>query len=237
MASIIPVPQNPQPGFAVGPGMTTSNVAGSTYSTMSPTEQLAWQRYQDEQKEKRKQEWAEASAERAAQQQPAQDAAEREKVHAAFNMLYGPQMQRAYHDQMVMSEGVPGTGVQNRYGLGQALTGGGGSQQSRLSSGNMKPWDTSWTPKGGWYQLPQEKLNTALDNMWRMQTDPYMRAAGSLGKGMPLGYTGLMGEANPMTWGKQRGKGRTRTSKVDAEQEEKGGIDWQKKNVRPGYEF
>lgn len=214
--------------MATFPGQVTSNVVGSTYRAMTPEGERRMYQLEDERKRKLEEANATRLAQWNAQQQTARDAADREKVHAAFNQLYGQQLQNAYHDQMVMSEGVPGTGVASK-GMNWAPGG-----QSRLSSGNMKPWSEpgSFTPQGGWYTLPADKLNRALDNMWRMQTDPYMKVAAQLS---PTGLTtpgGAIGGSAPSAhaaWVAKYGKG-GRGGRTMKEEEEEKGIDWQKRS-------
>src|SRR4029077_3167784 len=97
-ASVIPLPQSPLPAFAMGPGMVTSNVVGSTYQNMSPEEERRMRELEEERKAKREASNAVVMAQRQAQQQVAREAADRERVRAAFNQTYGPQFQRAYQD-------------------------------------------------------------------------------------------------------------------------------------------
>ena len=222
------------------PGMVTPQVIGSTYQNMSPEEERRQWELEQERKAKTAASNAAVRAQRNAQQQAARDAAEREKVHAAFNQLYGQNLQNAYHDQMVMSEGVKGTGVPSR---GMSLIGPGGAGtpgQSRLSSGNTQPWAEpgSFTPQGGWYKLPEEKLNRALDNMWRMQTDPYMQMAAKLS---PTGLTtagGAIGGSAPSAhaaWEDKYGRGsKKRRSTTKQQEEQPEGIDWWNKQNKGG---
>src|SRR4029077_2892400 len=182
--------------MATFPGQVTSNVVGSTYSAMTPQDYAEQERLRREREQKREAANAVVLGQRNAQQQARQNAENQARVREAFNQLYGQNLQNAYHDQMVMSEGVPGTGVASK---GMSWAPGGTGQASRFSSGNMKPWSEpgSFTPAGGWYKLPQDKLNTALDNMWRMQTDPYIRTAAKLS---PTGVTtagGAIGGSAP----------------------------------------
>jgi hypothetical protein len=181
-------------GVSAMPGMVTPNITADVMTRMDPQTQARMWQLEDRAEAKREARNAQIRAEHAARQQAAGQAQNEARLRAAFDQMYGPQLQRSYHDRKVLSEGVPGTGVPGR---------GYRPEVNRLSSGNMNPDVANYTPPGGWYKMGQNQLNSTLDQMWRAQTDPYLKAVS--GMGAPFRATmagGTVGGSNPYSWAK-----------------------------------
>jgi len=113
---------------------------------------------------------------------------ERQKLRAAFDEMYGPQVQNSYNDQMVNLEGTrtaQGTLVPKRYGTSTHAPNMYSSNMTAadwnrgLGPGATNPGaDKGYLPA---YKLPENEVRRRLDSMWRMRTDPYMKAAMTMG--------------------------------------------------------
>jgi hypothetical protein len=220
---VIPSPQSAVPPFSVGPGMVTPNTVGSTYQNMSAQDYAEQNRLREEQERKREAHNAAVIAQRNAQQQAAKDAADRERVHAAFNQMYGPQLQNVYHDTMVQREGASGPmGIPRK--TSGSFTGSPFSSNVPFGSTAVPGQRGSVAP----YRMPQGELDQMLASMWTQQTDPYIRAAASMSGAMPkLPSMSMYGGGGRLPPAKK--------SITKPQEEQPGGIDWQKANVRPGY--
>ena len=151
------------------PGMVTPNITAAMPANVD------WNVLQATQNAPTAQGWgpAQYAAESAAKQRAAQDAQHRQRLRAAFDEVYGPELQSAYHDRMVSAEKDPNSGVPNPY---KGRTHEPARWSGSLPSGSSQTFDQYMADKGGTYKLGQQQLQQQLDNMWRMQTDPYLRA-------------------------------------------------------------
>lgn len=161
------------------PGQVTSNVVGSTFQNTTPQDYADQERRRKEHEAKLAASNAAVMAQRNAEQQAKQEAADRAKVQAAFNQMYGPQLQNVYHDTMVQREGVSGPmGIPNKAPAG--FTGSPFSSNVAFGSTTVPGQRGSVAP----YRMPQGELDQMLANMWTQATDPYTQAAGQLGAGV-----------------------------------------------------
>lgn len=184
------VPFVPGPGmFSPGPGMTAPQIAGSTYQNMTDADYREQERLRREHADKVAASNAAVMANRNAQQQGAQDAANREKVHSAFNEFYGPQLQRQHHDLQFMKGTPESHALQARWG------------PDYLASG-MRYNDPKLGGGMPHFDMPQNQLQAQLDNMWRQKTDPYLMMAQKMGGDlMQLGTPGgSVGGSQPDAW-------------------------------------
>jgi hypothetical protein len=172
---IVPAPQSPPPGFAVGPGMTTSNVVGSTYSAMTPTAEAYYYKELDRKREEQEARNAEIRAQQAGQQQARQDEENQARVQAAFNQTYGPQLQRAYQESAVQSAPVnTAAGKARDWAIGHGQTTGGTIGQPNTSYLAAAAREL---PKP---EMSQPEIQNTLNYMWRQQTDPYQRTVNNM---------------------------------------------------------
>lgn len=215
------VPYIPGPGmFSPGPGMVAPQITGSTYQNMSPEGERRMYELEDEKKRKREAANAVVLAQRNAQQQTAQDAANREKVHSAFNEFYGPQLQRNYHDLQFMKGTPESHALQARWG------------PDYLASG-MRYNDPKLGGGMPHFDMPQNQLQAQLDNMWRQKTDPYLMMAQKMGGDLMLAGTPGVGGGPPSgrmpaMSGSEGGGGKKKKSTTKPQEVQPGGIDWQK---------
>lgn len=166
-------------GFTV-PGQVSSAVVGSTFQNMTPQDYAEQERLRREREQKREASNAAVMAQRNTEQQAARDAADREKVQQAFNTMYGPQLQNAYHDTMVQREGVSGPmGIPSKAPAG--FTGSPFASNVPFGSTAVPGQRGAVAP----YRMPEAQLNQMLANMWQQQTDPYMMTAAKMSGSMP----------------------------------------------------
>ena len=206
------------PGSAAGiPGMITPNITADIQQPVNIQDQIAAYNFEKLKKADRKREWAEAAA--ANRNRPRTDrfagtglnaqgwktySPQEIALRSAFNEYYGPQIAQKQHDIAMTDPGAKGKALRQRFGnVGQYP---GGYFYSSGNVGGTHPERARQIPlqgkQGGNYQ------RALLDRMWRMETDPYLKAvgggmkAGAVMQGMtpgqwPLGYG----------WGGKKGGG------------------------------
>jgi hypothetical protein len=195
------------------PGMVTPNITADVQQTpMSIQDQAAAYALQQRMKADREAEWARGAAANSVRRDRfagtglnAQGWREvnpqEEKLKQAFAEVYTPQLRRTFHDQRMADPGREGTIARRRYG--SAVTGGGGYWSSGRNYGKAVQ------PQG----QDQQRLNRTLAQMWRTQTNPYLRAVGG---GMDAsavlsamqpgakpygpGYSALTGASDDLYW-------------------------------------
>jgi hypothetical protein len=185
------------------PGAVTPN---TTVEMPSYVDWDSVQAAQNAQKAQSRASWARAAAANAAGQRQTNQDAEGAKLRSAFDEMYGPQLQNAYNDQMVSQEGqTSAMGVYTPKRQGKT-THPINAWSSNLSVDAGRPGAMPGafaSPGGGDYHTPyrlgEEELRKRLDYMWRMETDPYIRAAGQLG-GTMRGEYPTVGGSNPSAW-------------------------------------
>ena len=102
---------------------------------------------------------------------------EKFKLRAAFNEIYAPQIRSQSHDRAFMEPSQRGEQLRRQYGHVGQYPGG-----YWMSSGNVKGSPQGNIESNVPYQGRGENYTRAvLDQMWRMKTDPYLRAAQSMG--------------------------------------------------------
>lgn len=215
--------------FTMGPGMVAPNVSGGSLGMMSEDKQRMWQ-LQDRKEAERKANNAKILAERAAQQQAAQDAENQARVREAFNQTYGQQLQRAYQDAAVWSAptNTP-AGKARDLAIGHGFTSGGTvGQPGNMPGGTIGQSGTDITAFAAG-KLPQPtmgqaQLGNTLDYMWRQQADPYQRTANKMGGMMTLFHPS---DVAAKEWGAAvRGPGGKATPRKKQGVEEPEGLDW-----------
>ena len=201
-------PQALFPGLpSAGPGMVTPNTTVSMpIEGMDIEDQIAAYNFEKLKKADRKREWAEAAAAnragrdlRPAYQHGWQTYSPQEvALRSAFNEYYGPQIAQKQHDIAMTDPGAEGQALRQRFGnVGQYP---GGYLYSSGNVGGTHPERAQQIPlqgkQGGDYQ---RKL---LDRMWRMETDPYLKAVGG-----GMGASAVMQGMTPGQWPLGYGRG------------------------------
>lgn len=167
------------------PGQTTSAVVGSTYQAPSATAEAYMYKELDRKRREQEERNAQIRAEQAAQQQAAKDAADQEKVKAAFNQTYGPQLQRAYQSNAVQSAPTnTAAGKMRDWGIGHGFTTGGTAGQPGSDYIARAAQELPMSPGAGGIApqaaMSQKQLQDTLGWMWSQKTDPYQRAANNM---------------------------------------------------------
>jgi hypothetical protein len=195
------------------PGEVTSNLVGSTYQAMSPTAEAYMYREMDRKREEREQRNREIMAQRAAEQQAAQQATNQDRVHAAFNQMYAPQLQRAYQDTAVSSAPTnTAAGKARDYAIQHGFQYGGIAGQPNTDIINSAV--TSKLPQP---EMSQTQLQNTLGHMWSAQTDPYKRTAGQMGGMMTLFHPS---DSAAREWGATKGWGSATKKKSKGKEED-----------------
>lgn len=118
----------------------------------------------NQQKEQSRASWARADAQRAAQQRQQQQAGEQEKLRAAFNEWWAPKIQAQSHDRAFALDNKRGEQLRKQY-----------QNVDYFHSG--RPFEEGKVPYMG---VSGDQLQQQLDQMWRQQTDPYLRAVSGM---------------------------------------------------------
>ncbi len=167
------------------PGMVTPNI---TAAMPSYVDWGAVQAAQNMAKARSGAGWGRAAASNAAADAEQRKNEERARLRSAFDELYGPQIQNQYNDQMVNLEGTTtpqGTVIPKRQGTTTHPLNAFSSNKTVADQYNQKAPGAVATPGGGGYLTPyrlgDEEVRRRLDNMWRMRTDPYLKAAMTMG--------------------------------------------------------
>jgi hypothetical protein len=161
------------------PGMVTPDITADVQSNMSIQDQAAAYALQQRMKADRKAEWAQAAAANRARMdlRPGYQKGwnvvnpQEEKLKQAFSEVYTPQLRRTFHDQALATLGAAGDVARRRASyipghIGQ-YTGGTKSSSAAFNQGRV-PWQGQ----------DEGRLRRTLAQMWRAQTDPYLRAVG-----------------------------------------------------------
>jgi hypothetical protein len=157
--------------------------------------------------------WARSAAANSARQQQQNVGDEQAKMRSAFDEVYGPQLQNAYHDQMVAAEGTTspmGTYLPKKFGTTTHEPNRWSSNQSPVDLYNKRPGAApgAVASGGGYYapyRLGEEQLRGQLDRLWRQSTDPYIRAVSGT-TASPADVVRMMhpggsvGGSNPAAW-------------------------------------
>jgi hypothetical protein len=166
------------------PGMVTPNISADIQQTpMSIQDQAAAYELQKRMKEDREREWAEAAAANKARAAAATEAKygkgynaqgwrvyspEEIKLRQAFDATYGPQLAQKEHDIAMTAPGREGDELRRRFGNVGQYPGGYLYSSGNVGQGKSIPLQS----RGG------TDFSAMLNNMWRMQTDPYLKAVG-----------------------------------------------------------
>lgn len=208
--------------FTVGPGMVTSQMSGGSLGMTDADKRRMWE-LEDRKKAEREQRNAEIRAQQAAQQQTARDAADREKVRAAFNATYGPQIQRAYQDTAVQSAptNTP-AGMARDLAIQHGFQYGGMVGQPGNMPGGKVGQSGSDIINFAKGKLPQpemrpDQIQNTLNYMWSQQTDPYQLAAGKMGGMMRMFHPS---DEPAKAWGRSRAGFEHRLKKKKSNEEE-----------------
>ena len=192
-----------------GPGGVTPQISASLpIEGMDIQDQIAAYNFAKQKKADRAAEWAKAAAANRVRKDRfagtglnAQGWREinpqEERLKQAFAEVYTPQLRRTFHDQVIASPTAAGEQARRRYGTAGKIGG-------LWSSGTG--YNTGRIRKEG---QNQERLQRTLAQMWRAETDPYLKAVGGGMKAStammamqpgqrPYGY-GLSG-TNPPVW-------------------------------------
>jgi hypothetical protein len=172
------------------PGITTPNITAAMPNYVDLEGILD---AQNKQKEISANAWARAAAANQARQQQQQQGDEQAKVRAAFDEWWRPQIRNQSHDVAFALDNARGAQLRKQYAN---LPGG------YFASG--RSYNEGKVPYQG---ANEQQLQQQLDNMWRMQTDPYMKAAMGGASASTLFNLGTPGKGGNMPGRRSSGGG------------------------------